>query len=143
VCVYDAGSAQTLRDGFMLPNYPVFAPDGTLYVSDSGHWGRDNGLVYRLGVDGTLDVFSDRLPHFPNGCAVSPDGRHLWVVESFSPTLNRFDLATGELDEVTRLPGTAPDGLALTVEGGVVVSCYRPDRIVHVDGGGAVETLAE
>ena len=66
----------TVRDGFTQPNYPAFAPDGTLYLSDSGHWGRDDGLVYRLGADGTLDVFSDRLPHFPNGCAVSPDGRY-------------------------------------------------------------------
>ena len=143
LCLYDAGSVRTLRDGLVLPNYPAFAPDGTLYLSDSGHWGRDNGLVYRLSADGTLDVFSDLLPHFPNGCAVSPDGRHLWMVESHAPTLSRFDLVTGELEEVTRLPGTVPDGVALTLEGGVVVSCYRPDRIVHVDGAGAVETIAE
>ena len=143
LCVYDAGAVRTLRDGFTLPNYPAFAPDGTLYVSDSGHWGRDDGLVHRLGPDGTLDVLSDRLPHFPNGCAVSPDGRHLWIVESYSPTLNRVDLATGEVDEVARLPGTVPDGVALTEEGGVVVSCYRPDCIVHIDGDGVVETIAE
>ena len=44
---------------------------------------------------------------------------------------------------MTRLPETVPDGVALTVEGGIVVSCYRPDRIVYVDASGAVETLAE
>jgi gluconolactonase len=142
VCLYD-GSVRTLRDGFTNPNYPAFAPDGTLYFSDSGHWARDNGRVYRLGVDGALDVFSDGLPHFPNGCAVSPDGRYLWMVESYRPTLSRFDLATGEPEEVTALPGTVPDGVALTVEGGTVVACYRPDRIVYVDPSGAVETIAE
>jgi gluconolactonase len=143
LCVYDGDSVGTLRDGFTQPNYAAFAPDGTVYFSDSGHWARDNGLVYRLGVDGALDVFSDGLPHFPNGCAVSPDGRFLWMVESYRPTLSRFDLATGELDQVTQLPGTVPDGVALTVEGGIVVSCYRPDRIVYVDPSGAVETIAE
>lgn len=142
LCVYD-GAVTTVRDGFTQPNYPAFAPDGTLYLSDSGHWGRDDGLVYLLGADGTLEVFSDRLPHFPNGCAVSPDGRYLWMVESYSPALSRIDLATGELEEVTRLPGTVPDGVALTAEGGIVVACYRPDRVVHVDGDGVVETLAE
>jgi gluconolactonase len=142
LCLYD-GAVTTLRDGFALPNYPAFAPDGTLYLSDSGHWARDNGRVYRLAADGALDVFSDGLPHFPNGCAVSPDGAFLWMVESYRPTLSRFDLATGELEEVTRLPGTVPDGVALTAEGGVVVSCYRPDRIVHVDASGEVETIAE
>jgi len=142
LCIYDGG-VTTLRDSFTQPNYAAFAPDGTLYFSDSGHWARDNGRVYLLAADGALDVFSDGLPHFPNGCAVSPDGAFLWIVESYRPALSRFDLATGELEEVTRLPGTVPDGVALTVEGGVVVSCYRPDRIVHVDAAGAVETIAE
>jgi len=142
LCLYD-GAVTTLRDGFTQPNYAAFAPDGTLYFSDSGHWARGDGLVYRLGVDGTLDVFSDRLPHFPNGCAVSPDGRYLLMVESYTPALSRIDLATGELEEVIRLPGTVPDGVALTAEGGIVVSCYRPDRILHLDGDGAVETIAE
>src|SRR6185437_12103270 len=35
LCVLDAGAVRTLRDGFMLPNYPAFAPDGTLFFSDS------------------------------------------------------------------------------------------------------------
>jgi hypothetical protein len=65
------------------------------------------------------------------------------MVESYRPTLSRFDLATGEPEEVTALAGTVPDGVALTVEGGTVVACYRPDRIVYVDPSGAVETIAE
>ncbi|HEY1317107.1 MAG TPA: SMP-30/gluconolactonase/LRE family protein [Gaiella sp.] len=142
LCVYD-GAVRTLHDGFTQPNYAAFAPDGTLYFSDSGHWARDNGRVHRLDVDGTLDVFSDGLPHFPNGCAVSADGAFLWMVESYRPALSRFDLATGAVEEVVRLPGTVPDGVALAVEGGVVVSCYRPDRILYVDMSGSVETIAE
>jgi sugar lactone lactonase YvrE len=142
LCLYD-GAVTTVRDGFTQPNYPAFTPEGTLYLSDSGRWGHDDGRVYRLGADGELDLFSDRLPHFPNGCAVTADGRFLWMVESYVPILSRFDLVTGELEEVIRLAGTVPDGVALTAEGGVVVSCYRPDRIVHVDASGAVETIAE
>jgi gluconolactonase len=65
------------------------------------------------------------------------------MVESYVPTVNRFDLATGEVEEVTRLDGTVPDGIALTDDGGVVVSCYRPDRIVHISSGGQVEVIAE
>jgi gluconolactonase len=143
LCVLDGDGVRMLHGGFTLPNYPAFGPDGTLWVSDSGTWERDDGRVFRLDADGTLEQFSERLPHFPNGCAVSPDGRHLWMVESRIPTVNRFDLATGEVDEVTRLDGTVPDGIALTDDGGVVVSCYRPDRIVHVDRDGIVSVVAE
>jgi gluconolactonase len=143
LCVLADGVVSTLHDGFILPNYPAFAPDGTLYFSDSGRWGMNDGRVFRLAADGGLELFSDRLPHFPNGCAVTPDGTELWMVESYVPTVNRFDLATGELEEVLRLDGTVPDGIALTDDGGVIVSCYRPDRIVHIASDGQVEVIAE
>jgi gluconolactonase len=143
LCLLDDGKVRTLRGAFTLPNYPAFGPDGSLYVSDSGRWGHDDGRVYRLATDGSLDELSDALPHFPNGCAVTADGRWLWMVESRVPTVNRFDLQTGSVEEVTRLDGTVPDGIAFTDDGGVLVSCYRPDRIVHIDGGGRVDTVAE
>jgi gluconolactonase len=143
LCVLADGEIRTLHDGFTLPNYAAFAPDGALYLSDSGRWGANDGRVYRLDADGTLDVFSTGLPHFPNGCAVSPDGRHLWMVESYAPTVNRLELDTGALEQVAVLEGTVPDGIALTQDGGLVVSCYRPDRIVHLSRDGAVEVVAE
>jgi gluconolactonase len=143
LCVLDDGVVRTVRDGFAYPNYPAFAPDGTLYVSDSGAWGASDGRVFRLSQDGELEVFSTALTDFPNGCAVTADGRWLWIVESHRPTVNRFDLRTGELEEVTRLDGTVPDGLAFTADGGVVVSCYRPDQILHLDAAGRVEVVAE
>jgi gluconolactonase len=57
--------------------------------------------------------------------------------------VNRIDLETGDTEQITRLEGTVPDGIAFTEDGGVVVSCYRPDRIVHIDRGGRVEVVAE
>jgi gluconolactonase len=143
LCLVENGSARRVQNGLRYPNFPAFAPDGTLYVSDSGSWGGDDGRVFRISADGELDVFSTELTHFPNGCAVSADGRYLWIVESYRPTVNRFDLSTGELEEVARLDGTVPDGVAFTADGGILVACYRPDRIVHLDAAGAVEIVAE
>jgi gluconolactonase len=48
-----------------------------------------------------------------------------------------------EVEEIARLDGTVPDGIAFTAGGGVLVSCYRPDRIVHIDRDGSVEIVAE
>jgi gluconolactonase len=143
LCVLDDGRVQTLRAGFAFPNYPAFAPDGTLYVSDSGRWGAGEGRVFRLSPAGELELFSRSLINFPNGCAVTPDACWLWIVESYRPTVNRIDLRTGEVEEVTRLEGTVPDGVAFTSAGGIVVSCYRPDRIVHLDRDGRTEIVAE
>jgi gluconolactonase len=143
LCLLDDGGIRIVKNGLGSPNFPAFAPDGTLYVSDSGSWGADDGRIWRLSAGGELDIFSTALTHFPNGCAVTRDGRYLWIVESRRPTVNRFDLRTGALEEVMRLDGTVPDGVAFTADGGVVVSCYRPDRIVHLDSTGAVEIVAE
>ena len=127
-----------------VPNFPAFGPDGTLYVSASGGWAANDGRVVRLDPDGGCSTLTRRLDRFPNGCAVTPDGAALWIVESYAPTLNRVDLGVGGgVEVVARLDGTVPDGVVLLDDGGLLVTCYRPDRILHVDSGGRVETLAE
>lgn len=141
--VFEDGGVRTLRDGLGFPNYPAFASDGTLYFADSGSWGAQDGRVFRLSADGELEVLTTALADFPNGCAVTADSRFLWIVESKRPTVNRVDLETAEVEEVTRLEGTVPDGIAFSADGGVVISCYRPDRIVHLDSAGNVELVAE
>lgn len=143
LCVLEGDAVRRVATGLGFPNYPAFAPDGTVWLADSGSWARNDGRVLRVSPDGDVDAFSTALPHFPNGCAVTADGRRLWMVESFEPTVNLLDLATGGLEQVARLPGTVPDGVALTADGGLLVSCYRPDRIVHIDVDGVVEVVAE
>jgi gluconolactonase len=143
LCVLENGDVRSVRRGLGYPNFSAFTPDGDLYVSDSGAWGASNGRVLHLSRDGELGVFSTALSNFPNGCAVTADGRYLWIVESHRPTVNRFDLRTGAHEEVTRLDGSVPDGVAFTADGGVLISCYRPDRIVHLDSAGRVEVVAE
>src|SRR4029450_9658277 len=95
-----------VTSGLAFPNFAAFAPDGMLYFSDSGTWSENDGRLLRLDTDGTVDVVSDAVCHFTNGCAGSPDGRSLWVVESYVPNVTRFDLTTGGSELVTRLDGT-------------------------------------
>ena len=85
------------------------------------------------------------MPRFTNGLAVSADGRWLYVVESLRPGVSRLDLtASGSPpEEVVRLPGTVPDGLAVLADGGLLISCYRPDRICHLAADGRLTVLAE
>lgn len=158
VCASDDGSLCVLEDGvvrrvlravagepLVLPNFPAFAADGTLWLSASGTWAHDDGRLVRLDPDGSAETFSRAVGSFTNGLAVSPDGRWLWVVESYRPALSRFDLITGDgrPELVLRLDGTVPDGLAFTVDGGLLISCYRPDRILHLDPGGGLEIVAD
>ena len=141
VCVYDGGEVRRVVNGLVQPNYPAFGPDGTLYVSDSGTWARDDGQIVRVDVDGTVETLTRAVPRFTNGLAVSDDGRHLYVVESYDPRLSRIDLQTGEVELLHRFDGTVLDGLAFTDDGRLLVSCYRPDRIYLYDGD--AEVVAE
>lgn len=128
----------------MLPNYGAFGPDGTFYFSDSGAWQQDAGAVLAVAPDGEGRVLDHTLARFPNGCAVTADGSELWVIQSEGEDVSRIDLRSGGPPEVVvRLPGTVPDGIAFTEEGGAVISCYRPDRIYYLDPNGDLSVLAE
>ena len=128
----------------MMPNYSAFGPDGTLYFTDSGAWQHDIGAVLALPPDGAGRVLDSTLNRFPNGCAVTPDGSELWVIQSEGEDVSRIDLESGGAPEtIVRLPGTVPDGIAFTEDGGAVISCYRPDRIYFLDPGGELSILAE
>src|SRR3954451_15550239 len=143
VCVWADGEVRVVAAGFVFPNHGAFAPDGTLYFSDSGRWAADDGRLVRLAPDGSVDERTDELRAFPNGCAVSADGRFLWNVQSYEPLVSRVELASGTVEHVARLDGTVPDGVALTADGGLLVSCYRPDRIYHLGADGSVEIVAD
>lgn len=149
IWVVDHGKAGRLIDSvegkpLRMPNFAAFAPDGTLYFTDSGGWNLDAGLTVRLDPDGEAIVVDRTLDRFPNGCAVTADGSELWIIQSEGADVSRIDLrAGGRPERVVTLPGTVPDGIAFTEDGGAVISCYRPDRIYHLAADGALEILAE
>lgn len=128
----------------VMPNYGAFGPDGTLYLSDSGKWNHDIGAVLAVAPDGSGHVVDTSLKRFPNGCAVTPDGSELWVLQSEGQDLSRIDLVRGgTAEQIVSLAGTVPDGIALTDDGGAVISCYRPDRLYYLDPTGHLEILAD
>ncbi|MCW2635183.1 MAG: hypothetical protein JWQ99_1550 [Blastococcus sp.] len=149
LCVVEDGRSRrvlTEVDGrpLVLPNYAAFGPDGTLWLSDSGTWKADDGRLVALLPDGSAHTVTEALPRFPNGLAVSADGRWLYVVESLGPGVSRIDLTAPDAlpEDVVRLPGTVPDGLAVLADGSLLVSCYRPDQIVHLGVDGTATVVA-
>ncbi|HEX5950208.1 MAG TPA: SMP-30/gluconolactonase/LRE family protein [Actinomycetota bacterium] len=140
-------SAGTPERPMRVPNFAAFDDAGNLYVTDSGEWGRDDGLVLRVAPDGSTVVWSQDVPRFPNGCCLSRDGDALLVVESHGREVVTIpiedDGRAGRPRPVASLAGSQPDGIALAEDGTMVVGCYRPDRLYAIAPDGAVEVLAE
>jgi gluconolactonase len=130
-----------------VPNFSAFDEAGNLYVTDSGTWGADDGLLFRVDRGGTTEVWSRGVPGFPNGCCLSVEGDALLVVESSRRRVVRVpiggDGAAGAPEPVVELGGSQPDGVALAADGTMFVGCYRPDRVWRVPPGGAPAILLD
>ena len=125
----------------VAPNWPVFTPDGTMFVSDSGSFDLDvcNGRLIRIQAGGGEGAVLETRPlHFTNGLALQPDGT-LFVIESFTPRV--LTVMEDEISTYVELPRTVPDGLALDDDGGLLVSCFQPNRILRVPPGGGEPTI--
>jgi len=118
------------------PNWLVFEEDGTLWFSDSGTddpAAADGTLVRVPSGGGDGEVVETPPLKFPNGMALAPDGS-LFVIETHRPCVSV--LTNGALRTYAELPRTVPDGLALDADGGLLVSCYQPNRILRIPPGG-------
>ncbi len=136
---FSTGKGVTLA----VPNYLAFATDGTLYVSDSGAWGQDDGRVVVFSASEGARVLHSGLG-FANGVALSADRKYLYVIESSNPRVGRISLAAegGAYSVLFEMPGMVPDGIAVCDDGTLVVACYRPDTVFLWSEADGVQTLS-
>ncbi|MFN8221736.1 MAG: SMP-30/gluconolactonase/LRE family protein [Gaiellales bacterium] len=139
----DAVEGQPLQS----PNWGCFDSAGTFYLSDSGGWKQGNGHIVVIRRGEAARIWSRECANFPNGIAVSPDERYLYVLESTPGALVRLaieaDGSPGLREVVVEMPGTVPDGLAFCEDGSIVIACYRPDVIYRWRADLGLQVLAE
>jgi gluconolactonase len=149
--ITQTGAVSTYANGtperrMVTPNYPVFDAAGNLYVSDSGSWDGNDGCVFRVRPSGETEVLTEGVTRFPNGMALAPDGRHLYVVVSQVPAVVRLpitgDGAVGPAEPVIEMPRHVPDGLAFDEQHNLYISCYTPDVIYRLTPNGDLTMVA-
>ncbi len=121
-------------------------PQGRAYV---GHHGFDffggaepkPSTLLLVESNGRVRVVAEELV-FPNGMALTPDGRTLIVAESFAERLTAFDVASdGSLSNQrlwASIPGHTPDGICLDAEGAVWAGSPLTGAFLRVREGGQV-----
>jgi gluconolactonase len=135
----DAFAITAFGDAIDYPNYPAFAPDGRLFVSDSGVFLRDTGGLVVIEEDGTTARVPTRPLAFANGIAI--DETTLWIIESAAPAVSALALDGGEFERVIELERCVPDGLAFDDAGGLLISCYQPNQLWRWTKDGGLELI--
>lgn len=126
----------------------IFAADGSVFFSDP--WGSSAetpiGGFYRLRRDGRLDRLDSGLA-FPNGVALSPDERYVYLAETYRTRILRYELRpdghVGPKEEWAQTgPPSGPDGMAVDIDGFLYCAHYGGGRIdVFAPDGGLVEVI--
>lgn len=112
-------------------------------------------VLISVAPDGKSKVAAEGLG-FPNGMALTPDGRTLIVAETTMNRLSAFDVTSGSLGErrtwaafgdspvstnrgeILRRAAVVPDGICLDAEGAVWVADAAHGRLLRVAEGGSI-----
>jgi gluconolactonase len=120
-------------------NYGLFDSKGNYYVTDSGLWKKNTGYLLRFTPDGKGEILAGPMG-YTNGLALSADEKTLFMIESNTNRVFRYDIAEdGKLSEgkaYAENVGRFPDGLTLDAEGNLYASCYASDEIWKIKPSG-------
>jgi len=110
------------------------------YDRHAGEAARGTTLI-RVDPDGSAHRAAEDLM-FPNGMAITPDGKNLIVAETYASRISAFSIGAGGALKGRRvfaeLPGGYPDGLCLDAEGAVWVADARGHDVARVLDGGRI-----
>lgn len=117
---------------------------GRAYIGsvDFANWAEQPTTdLVRVDPDGSVTVVSDGMS-FPNGPAITPNGKTLIVAESWAERLTAFDIQPDGSLTGRRvwapLPGSPPDGIALDAEGAIWATDCHGSGVTRVAEGGKV-----
>lgn len=123
---------------FLGPNDLVLADDGVVYLTDPGLDMDGDGQVLRIEIDSGRSSVLATGYHFPNGLTITGDGRFLFVAESVTHRILRFELLEhghrlGAPEIFHQFADYHPDGIAFDAGGNLLVTMC---------GGGTLEVLS-
>lgn len=120
--------ARRNSESFKGVNDLVLDAQGNVYFTDQGQSGLHDpsGRLYRLRPYGRLDLLLSNVPS-PNGVALSPDGKVLYLAVTRGNCIWRVPLlADGSVAKVsqffTSYGPSGPDGLAVDMQGRLLVA---------------------
>ncbi len=131
----ESGKVSTYATGLGGIDGVALAPDGTVYTTTLG--GRNIG---RVTPDGRVDPAWAKVPQ-PNGVAVSPDGQHVYVIQTtVAPGLYRIPVDDPAhprrwISAAASDALSLPDGITLDGAGRPLIATHAAGQIWRVEDG--------
>jgi len=129
---------------FNHPNDLTFSTDENLFFSDPKSYGKEK-------LDGRIFYYDFRLKKvklvadslaYPNGMAISPLDKKLYVSESAKNRIINFDISEsgflGNKKEFIKLPGGDPDGLEFDNKGNLFVAHFGTGSVFIISPKGKI-----
>ena len=123
---------------FLGPNDLVVADKGVVYMTDPGLDMEAPGQIVRIEIDSGQTVVVAEGFRFPNGVTITADGRFLFVSESVTHRILRFEVkeqgrSLGPPECFYQFADHHPDGIAFDADGNLLVAMC---------GGGTLEVIS-
>jgi sugar lactone lactonase YvrE len=131
---------------FLDQEQRVWITVSTRHVPRQMAWRRDIADGLLIMVDGAgPHVMAENL-HYTNEARTDPDGRFVYVVETFGRRLIRYPLLSqarlGPAELVVQLGSDdLPDGFVFDCEGGIWITSLVSNQVKRIDQAGMVRTL--
>ena len=105
--------------------------------------------------DGFIILIDEKKPRvvadnlgFTNECIVHPLSNQLYVNETFSRCMSKFDITSnGNLINQQIVAefdvGEFPDGFAFDIDEGILVTCIVSNKLIHIDKNGKKKTILD
>jgi sugar lactone lactonase YvrE len=149
-------SIRTLAGGGALAGSPSFVDPFGIAVSGEGVYVSDGetGRIWHFASDGSSKLVAENLDT-PSGIALAPDGS-LIVAETGAHTIKRVDTKSGQVSTVAGVENKSgfadgdhaealfngPIGVAVSLDGTILVTDTYNDRVRSIDVSGRVRTIA-
>ncbi len=128
-----------LNDAIMLPNGQIIVGEYGFDMAAGEDFAKAN--LYAIDANRSVKIAATGLK-FPNGMAVSPDGKMLYVAETMAGRISQFSIAQdGTLshhDVLICFGQGHPDGMSIDSKGRIWVALLEQSSIICIDSNGAI-----
>lgn len=143
---FDRMTGEPVREvpapGSYMLNDPALAPDGTLYVTDTGDdVGEHPGAVYRIDGQGAVAIAKGTDYDRPDGLIAHDDALLVAPFGAHAKEVYRLE-KDGTRKPHAAMPQPKLDGLLALQDGSLIVTSWTGKEIYRLGSGGTVETIA-